>query len=384
MLSPHEINTRREARCLTRDGANKLRPISNLEDGITKYTDILDSDVLEAALLRAMKNHRRREQYCKVEINKREIIANIRTQLENRTYQPQPLEVFTVYEPKQREVQSPSVYDKIVQNAMLDNGLYEELTKPIIRDCYGSMRGRGALDGLDRLKKFMAECWSENGTDAWVLKCDIHHYFASIRQEDVILLARRYVSDDDIMGLLEKYIRICPSGLPLGLRTSQPLANLELNWLDHKVKEQYRCRWYGRYMDDFYVIHHDKEFLKYLKNGMAADLGRRGLEFNSKTQIFPVSNGIDFLGFRTYLNENGKVIRKLRDRSRRGMRRRINQFEAALCAGTMTTGEVISHYQAWRAHASHGNCRGLILMYDKAIKDMLKEVSHESTLIEFG
>lgn len=331
-----------------------------------------------------MKNHRRREQYCKIEVNKREVIADLKAKLEAKAYDPQPLEIFTVYEPKQREVQSPSIHDKIVQNAMLDNGLYEELTKPIIRDCYGSMRGRGALDGLDRLKQFMSACWAAYGTNAWVLKCDIRHYFASIRQEDILLLARRYVSDDDIFDLLEKYVRICPSGLPLGLRTSQPLANLELSWLDHKVKELYRCKWYGRYMDDFYVIHQDKEFLKYLKHEMAESLEKHGLEFNDKTQIFPVSNGIDFLGFRTYLNENGKVIRKLRDRSRRGMQRRLKQFEAALCAGTMTEGEVISRYQSWRAHASHGNCRGLILRYDKAIKDMLKEVSHESTFIEFG
>ena len=383
MLSLYEIKTRRESRYLLDIARENSGPYFT-GGWNTKYTDILDSDVLEAALLRAMKNHRRREQYCKIEINKREVIADIQAKLIAKAYEPQPLEIFTVYEPKQREVQSPSIYDKIVQNAMLDNGLYEELTKPIIRDCYGSMRGRGALDGLERLTQFMAQCWSVNGIDAWVLKCDIRHYFASIQQEDITQIARRYVSDPDVMELLERYITICHTGLPLGLRTSQPLANLELSWLDHKVKEQRHCKWYGRYMDDFYVIHHDKEFLKELKHEMAEDLGRRGLEFNGKTQIFPVSNGIDFLGFRTYLNENGKVIRKLRDRSRRGMQRRIRQFETALLAGTMTKGEVISHYQAWRAHASHGNCRGLILMYDKAIKDMLKEVSDEPTLIKLS
>ena len=50
-----------------------------------------------------------------------------------------------------------------------------------------------------------------------------------------------------------------------------------------------------------------------------------GLELNEKTQIFPIRNGIDFLGFHTYLTESGKVIRKLRHSSkscnpgRRGM-----------------------------------------------------------------
>ena len=42
------------------------------------------------------------------------------------------------------------------------------------------------------------------------------------------------------------------------------------------------------------------------------------LELNGKTAIFPLKNGINFLGFHTYLDSGGKVIMKLRRVSHQG------------------------------------------------------------------
>ena len=44
------------------------------------------------------------------------------------------------------------------------------------------------------------------------------------------------------------------------------------------------------------LIHHDKEFLKKALAKMKELVEEDGLEFNSKTQIFPISQGVDFLG----------------------------------------------------------------------------------------
>ena len=99
-----------------------------------------------------------------------------------------------------------------------------------------------------------------------------------------MLRASRYINDSDVINLPWRYIRLCPHGLPLGLRTSQPLANLELCWMDHMIKEKYRCQWYGRYMDDFYVIHPDKQFLKQLRRDLEAELAVIGLKLNNKNK----------------------------------------------------------------------------------------------------
>ena len=313
-----------------------------------------------------MTDHRPNIEHAWYQTHRIEVVEILKRKLETKTYEPKPLRTFIVYEPKKREVQAPSIADKIVQNLLVDEGLYEELTKPFITDTYSSVKGRGTLFGLNRLKKFMAEAYRQYGSDCWVLKCDIRKFFASINQDDILLKAKRYVSDPDVFVLLEKYIRAIPSGLALGLRTSQPLANLELSWMDHKIKEYYKCKWYGRYSDDFFIIHHDKEELRSIKNYLTDDLNSVGLEFNDKTQIFPLAHGIDCLGFRTYLTDDGKVIRQVRDRSRQKMNRKLGHYIVAYREGTITKRKIDASYGSWRnGHAKHGNCGGLIEKYDK-------------------
>ena len=41
----------------------------------------------------------------------------------------------------------------------------------------------------------MGEYYRCHGAEGWVLKCDIHHYFDSIDQSDVLRRAERYVPD---------------------------------------------------------------------------------------------------------------------------------------------------------------------------------------------
>ena len=46
--------------------------------------------------------------------------------------------VFYVYEPKKRLVQAPAFVDKVVQHALVDNLIYERITKMCIRDSGGA------------------------------------------------------------------------------------------------------------------------------------------------------------------------------------------------------------------------------------------------------
>lgn len=305
------------------------------------YEKLYQPEALNRAFNRAMRGHRDDVEHAMYEANKIEVIDFIGSALRTRTYEPLPLRMFEVFEPKRRLVQAPSVMDKIVQNALMDEVLYDLLTKPFIRDSYSGVKG------------------------------DVHHFFDSINQEDVMRRARRYIDDRDIVDLLWKYIRLCPRGLPLGLRTSQPLANLELCWMDHMIKEKYHCEWYGRYMDDFYVIHPDKEFLKLLRRDLEAELAVIGLELNNKTQIFPIRHGIDFLGFRTYASDSGKIIRQLRRQNKKNIARKIKHFGRDFRDGRLSAEKLRQRYDSWRAHAGHGNCRGLILKHDAEIKNIL-------------
>ena len=96
-------------------------------------------------------------------------------------------------------------------------------------------------------------------------------------------------------------------GIPIGNQTSQLFALLYLDGLDHFVKEKLGIKYYGRYMDDFFLIHHDKAYLQECRKQIEAFVQARGLSLNAKTNIFPLKHGVDFLGFHTYF-----------DRKRRG------------------------------------------------------------------
>ena len=49
--------------------------------------------------------------------------------------------------------------------------------------------------------------------------------------------------------------------MPIGNLTSQIFANFYLNRLDKYVTEDLQIKYYGRYVDDFVLIHEDKQVL---------------------------------------------------------------------------------------------------------------------------
>ena len=51
-------------------------------------------------------------------------------------------------------------------------------------------------------------------------------------------------------------------GLPIGNLTSQLFANIYMHEFDTFVKKTLKVRYYGRYVDDFILVHQDKEYLK--------------------------------------------------------------------------------------------------------------------------
>lgn len=151
------------------------------------------------------------------------------------------------------------------------------------------------------------------------------------------------------------YIDASAGGLPLGYQTSQLLALLFLDEFDHFVKERLRIKYYTRYMDDFYLIHPDKEYLRHCKVEIEKYLGGLRLELNEKTHIFPLRHGIDFLGFHTYISESGQIIRKLRHSSVKRMKGKIKKWKKGYPTGKATKQEILDSWTAWDAHAAHGN-----------------------------
>ena len=98
-------------------------------------------------------------------------------------------------------------------------------------------------------------------------------------------------------------------GLPIGNLTSQLFSNIYLNVFDQYIKRVLKCKHYGRYVDDSYIVSCNRELLVSLipkiSNFLSDNLQ---LTINKgKTKIINVKYGVEFLGafilpYRTYIS----------------------------------------------------------------------------------
>ena len=160
-------------------------------------------------------------------------------------------------------------------------------------------------------------------------------------------------------------------GMPLGNQISQVFALMYLDGLDHLITEKLQIKYYGRYMDDFYLIHKDKKYLEYCLAVIQNYIHSLKLTLNGKTQIIPFKNGINFLGFHTYVTRDGKAIRKLKGENKRKIKKRLLNNSELVKSGRMTKEKFYESYNSWRNHASHGNCVKLIHQMDNYVAKLV-------------
>lgn len=341
------------------------------------YQELCDFEVLYNGFLEARKRKRKKPATAQYEANVLENTHDLVDDLKAKKHHPGKFELFYVFEPKKRLVQAPSFKDKVVLHAITDNVLYDAITHSFIRDNYASQKGKGTHDGLGRLKWAMGDYYRKHGNaDGWVLKADVHHFFASIDHDllkrMLIALFEKRNLDFEILDLLFTYIDTTP-GLPLGYQTSQLFALMFLDQFDHAIKECFGVRYYGRQMDDFFIIDESKEHLQGILRDIRTITGGLGLELNNKTAIFPLRNGIDFLGFHTYLTETGAVVQKLRRDSINRMKGRIKFWRTAYPEGKVTKDEIKDSWTAWDAHAAHGDTYALRTKYAQQVGAIIGE-----------
>jgi hypothetical protein len=159
------------------------------------------------------------------------------------------------------------------------------------------------------------------------------------------------MKDSHIMNLLYDFITPFGNGISLGLgsQVSQICAIFYPNPIDHYVKEKLRVKYYGRYMDDLYLIHADKAYLEKCLTEIRTVCIRLGITVNEKkTRIVKLSAGMPFLKGKYILLASGKVLRRpCRDSAVR-MRRKLKKFRALVDAGRMSSADVYASYQSWR------------------------------------
>lgn len=272
-------------------------------------------------------------------------LADLCRDLYYRHYTARPSACFTITDPKKREVFAADFRDRIVHH-LYYNYTHRLFERTFVYDAYSCIKGRGTHFGIRRLQRHIRQASRNYTRPCHVLKMDIRGYFMHIdrrklldiclesidtmachrvdkgqpqRWRDVIdigfvcWLTREIVLLDPLRGCRKvgrptdwddlppsKSLFNSPSGcgLPIGNLTSQLFSNVYLNRLDQYMKRTLRCRHYGRYVDDFYVVDTDRDRLRRLVPQVRAWLtDELGLTLHEgKVVVRDVKYGIDFLG----------------------------------------------------------------------------------------
>jgi len=213
----------------------------------------------------------------------------------DETYTISPTQRYIISDPVVRELIVLDFRDRIVQH-LIHHYLSPIRDKRFIHDSYSNRIGKGTLAGIQRVSRFMRACSRDYTRDCYVMKLDIQSCFLSVDRQilrDLIFkkmwtlhterdkrwilwLTCRFIFHDYCHDCVDSTTstqqQLLPShkslffvprsqGMPLGNLTSQLFANIYLHQLDQFVKHILKIRYYARYVDDFVLLHTDKDYL---------------------------------------------------------------------------------------------------------------------------
>lgn len=260
---------------------------------------------------------------------------------------------------KPRHIKSVHISERVVQRCLCDNSLVPTFSNSFIYDNGACMKGKGIDFAADRFSSHLRSYWRKYRTnEGYVLTFDFSKYFDNINHEKLKAIIARCYADERLRTLLCKLVDDFggESGLGLGSQISQVSALMYPNVLDHFVKEVLRIKYYGRYMDDGYLVHRDKGYLKTCLTRIRELCDALEIKLNEKkTQIAKLSNGVTFLKRKFYLTDNGAVIRKP---SRKGItkhRQKLKKFKRRLDEGKMSLEDIRTSHVSYKGHIKHCN-----------------------------
>lgn len=331
---------------LLRWESNCARLLSHPADGLIFMTDfekIYDFQNLYRAHTIARKSKRNTREVIEFEMNLCENLSRISDSLKNGSYQMQDYYSFAIHDPKYRVIHALHYRDRVVQHCICDQVLAPVLDKKLIYDNAACRIGKGTHFAIGRVSGFLHDFYNKYGTNGYFLKCDIRKFFDNIDHNILKQKLSKVIKDINVLRLLYQIIdsfEVVPGkGLPLGNQTSQWFAIYYLDGFDRLVKEKLHIPYYSRYMDDCVMIHPDKSYLRDCLEQMKQFANELQITFNEKTEIFPLKNGVDYLGWHIYLTESGKVIRKVKQQTKYKYKRKLKHFQNEYAKGTIDLSE---------------------------------------------
>lgn len=247
------------------------------------------------AYLEVTTNTKNKKKVALLRENNSIYLHKVYTIIKNKNYIVGPYNKFVIYEPKERNIASQSICDKIINHLVSRQILYPSLIPCLIQENVASRLNLGTKKGLELYYTYRNICRTKYN-EYYILKCDIHKFFASIDHNRLKEKLIKKIKDKDALEILYKIIDSDENGLSIGSMTSQTFAIFYLNDLDHYIKEELKINYYVRYQDDFLLLHPSKEYLKYCLIQITKFLEKEKLTLNAKTRIYKNTDNFIFLG----------------------------------------------------------------------------------------
>ncbi len=297
----------------------------------------------------ARKNKRNTINALAFELDYETNIVKLYEDIKNGKYELSRSICFISFRPIQREIFAADFRDRIVHH-LIYNYTFPYFERFFINDSYSCRIGKGTSYGVERIKHFMRSCSQNYAKDCYILKLDISGYFMAMNRtilyDKIHKVLSRFQGEDHFdvdftLDLIKKVVFHDPTndctikgsgkdwinlpnskslfyaakncGLPIGNLTSQLFGNVYMNDFDRFVKHKLQIKYYGRYVDDFVLIHPDKEYLKslipimdvYLRDNLFLQIHPK------KVYLQHFSKGVVFLGriikpYRTYISNRTK------------------------------------------------------------------------------
>lgn len=234
--------------------------------------------------------------------------------LRDGSYEPKPHYEFILYDNKERLIQAPHLEDRIVQHAVC-NAIRLPVQSKLIDHTYSCLIGRGVHRCSDQLSRYLR---SEEYT--YYLKADVKKFFYSIDHDMLMSEVKRIFKCQKTINLLDMFVKInniTGHGIPIGASTSQILANLSLNPLDHYARRELKLNTYLRYCDDMVALFKTKEEATDALLALNSKLEEFRFSLNPSSHIGQISSGVDWVGYRhwpSYKLVRKSTIRRIKDR----------------------------------------------------------------------
>lgn len=231
----------------------------------------------------------------------------------------------------------------------------KHLQRRYIRTTSASIKNRGMHD----LKQCIERDMREDPTLLYWYKFDIRKFYDTVRQDFVMYALRRVFKDEKLLGIMEQFVRLMPNGIgiSIGQRSSQGEGNLLLSTnLDHYLKDRYGIKYFYRYCDDGLIGSSTKLYLWETRGIVHERIESIGQTIKPNERVFPIEEGLDFLGYviRPFIDEHGnrQTYSRLRKRVKQSFCRKLAKVKSR-----KRRRELIGSFYGM---AKHANCRNLL------------------------